>query len=382
MGPNKKPKLLPCQHTVCEHCVDRLQSRICPIDREPFSENSSKDLPTNLSILQLIDFTKNINKSSTKIMCEFCPDESYKISHFCKYCNEYFCSDCAKGHREMCLKNAMPQCIDNNSCLVHQKAFTIFCMDCNTLLCMVCAQNKTCCSSNNKKHIEKMKIKKTRELKRLIIKLSSEIQWYEDTILPSDTALKSTIKTIKEIKLGIKIRTKKLVARLVQRGKELMDEVNEYEAEIKKLQQSVSHPGLDLETSTKLKQTADAALTGGIVPILLTLPNIQAVVPQTAITKTKIFIPGNITFKPLRSMKIGNLHKDLPKYMDQRGRSCNSIISNVFRELFYLYLFLSTQLSPDHSFHRECNCCIFCNNILLTICCILKIEFFRFSNIP
>ncbi len=339
MGPNKKPKLLPCQHTLCEHCVDRLHMWLCPICREPFSANSSKKLPTNLSILQLIDFTENMYTSTIRNMCEFCIDESHIISHFCKYCDEYFCSDCAKEHTEMCPKEAMPQCIDNSICLVHHRAFTTFCMDCNILLCMVCAQNKTCCSNNNKKPIENITMEKTQDLSRMITQISSLIQVINDNSLHSDTSLTSRMKTIMEIKLDIERQTTKLRDKLNQREKELMDEISGYETEIRKLQKLASAE-LGLDTLTMLKQTAETALVGGIVPILQTLPNIHAVIPQIDTTKTEIIIPDQITFKPQESMTIGNLHKSSSKRMCQGGRYDNSIFSYVFQELFYFIFIL------------------------------------------
>lgn len=88
IGKNKKPRWLPCEHTLYEHCVARLQGQTCPVCREPLSQNRSKGVPTNLSILQLIDVTMNKNSYFNTNLYEYCPDEIHKISHFCKDCDE------------------------------------------------------------------------------------------------------------------------------------------------------------------------------------------------------------------------------------------------------------------------------------------------------
>ncbi len=275
MGPDKLPKRLPCEHTMCKHCVDSLQVYMCPICTAPFPQKSSNDLPTNLSILQLIDVTKNINKSSKKKLCEFCQLQSRReISHFCNDCNNYFCPDCARKHPETCYYRTTPQCVSNNICSIHQRTFTMFCLNCNTLLCSVCAQNKVCCISKNKKYIENIKIEKTCELKRIVEEITSKIQFNNKTILP-------TRNTIAEIKLQITTHTQKLRDRLNEREKECMDEINKYEAEVDKLQWSVNSE-VGVETFTKLKQTAEAVLVGGTEQILLTLPSIKAIIPQSA----------------------------------------------------------------------------------------------------
>ncbi len=335
MGPDKLPKQLPCEHTMCKHCVDSLQVYICPICTAPFPQNSSYDLSTHLSTPQLIDVTKTINKSSKKKLCELCPLQSHcEISHFCNDCNDYFCPDCAKKHPETCqyhttcYNHTIPQCVVNNICTMHQRTFTMFCLNCNILLCLVCAQNKVCCISKIKKNIKNIKIEKTQELKRIVEEITSIIQFNNKTILP-------TRNTIAEIKLQITTQTQKLQDRLNKREKELMDKINKYEAEIDKLQRSVNSE-VGVETFTKLKQTAEAVLVAGTEQILLTLPSIKAIIPQSAKKLTEIMTPGKIIFNPEESMNIGNIHTVLPNNMNKKCRSGNCVPRTI---LFRVILF-------------------------------------------
>lgn len=239
MGPDKKPKLLPCRHTVCEHCIDRLQQVMCPLCKKQFSQNSSEDLPTNVTLLQLIDVTVDKNNASNKKLCEYCSDEARPISHVCKDCDEYFCFDCAKKHPEMFKCHHVIECSASSTCTMHQRTFTMFCMDCNILLCRICAHNKTCCSNENKKYIEHIKSEKAQDLKKIINKLSSEIQFREEAKLSNANTLNSAMTNIADVRLQITTHTQMLQEKLKQREKEMIDALNEYENELINMQMSI-----------------------------------------------------------------------------------------------------------------------------------------------
>ncbi len=315
MSSDNKPKLLPCLHTVCECCVDKLKE--CPSCGVPFIQNRAKDLPTNFTILQLVDVTKNMKKNPHNKGCEYCPDESRVISHICKDCDKYFCSDCAERH-------TTAYCLASNTCLKHQKMFTIVCLDCNILLCTLCAANKVCCTSNNKNKIEDIKVEKTLDLKRMISKIYSQIKINKENMLLGDAVFEYTMNNIEEIKQKIKTHTNTLQGRKInssakavrcERGESLMDKIKEYEHEVVQMRRSVDSR-VNVEIFTQLKLTAEAAMRGGIEQILQTLHCIRAFLPDTAVKKTAIMIPGEITFKPIYSMEIGRLHKDKAQMLD------------------------------------------------------------------
>jgi len=47
-GGDRKPKSLPCGHTLCESCVRSLPEKRCPQDRRPFDAGA---LPTNFQLV-------------------------------------------------------------------------------------------------------------------------------------------------------------------------------------------------------------------------------------------------------------------------------------------------------------------------------------------
>ncbi len=305
MGQHNKPKVLPCQHTVCEKCITGIDQR-CPLCRLSFPQNSSENLPTNLTNLQLGDIIRERDLESKKKLCEYCPDKPKVITHYCKDCTDYFCSACVNQHRDV-FDDHLPVPITRNSCKKHGKPYTMFCMDCDTLLCTVCVQHKVCCKNRNKKKIQYIKVQKTQNLKKLTKQISAEIQYNKEYVIPRKTVLKCTLENIKEMKLNVRTHTQKLQDRLKQREYKLLDEINKYESKILQMQNSLDL-GIDSETLSQLKETADAALAGDIEQILLTLPSIQSCLTQTAPQKYSQAIPENITFKPEDSLQVGNLH--------------------------------------------------------------------------
>ena len=301
MNTNNKPKILPCQHTLCEQCINKLPQHICPLCRKPFH---TEDLPTNLTFVQISGILQLKNKVSHQILCEYCLNIQQEISHYCKDCDEYFCVDCARQHSTLCKNHTTPVCITDNSCLKHRRTFTMYCLDCKILLCVVCAHQNVCCKNTNKTYIENIKKEKTQDLQKIIEKISSDLQLSKNIM--SKGTLNSRLIAIKEITQKVKTHTQKLRDRLNQRENELMKEINVYENELKSSIDLVD----SFETLTQLKETGEAALRGGIEQILLTLPSIQAGLLHTASKEYQIDVPGPVTFKPEDSMLVGHLHQD------------------------------------------------------------------------
>ncbi|XP_020629863.1 E3 ubiquitin-protein ligase TRIM56-like, partial [Orbicella faveolata] len=159
------PKMLPCLHSFCLHCLEgilRTSGRhdiiTCPEcrreSRVPGSGNL-KDLPTNFRINSLLDVLAIQACSTTGVKCGNC-DKKSSQSLYCFQCCAFWCDDCITGHniirankdhRVLALKDFQDQDIED---VLKRPAFCgkpghekkeleFFCKTCEEPVCYSCA---------------------------------------------------------------------------------------------------------------------------------------------------------------------------------------------------------------------------------------------------
>ena len=158
------PKLLPCLHSFCVHCLTgilRTSGRhdiiTCPECRRESRVPSSgnlKDLPTNFRINSLLDVLAIQECSTTGVKCGNCNKKS-SHSLYCFQCCAFWCDDCItahniiranKEHRVLALKDFQDQDIED---VLKRPAFCgkpghdkeklkFFCNDCAQPICNSC----------------------------------------------------------------------------------------------------------------------------------------------------------------------------------------------------------------------------------------------------
>ena len=105
------PKLLPCGHLLCRHClISWLQSKAqahCPLCRcvivDPEERTGGKSLeniadgfPSDLAMAALVESQQLLSKDHP---CESCVTET--ATSICLNCNCFLCSNCAAGHKRL-----------------------------------------------------------------------------------------------------------------------------------------------------------------------------------------------------------------------------------------------------------------------------------------
>ena len=159
------PKILPCFHTFCLHCLNELQRTsgkhgeiTCPECRRKFQVPGSgypKDLPANFRMNSLLDVMAIKNCNVAGVKCGNCEKTSAQ-SFYCFKCCAFWCDDCIaahniiranKDHRVLAIKDFQDQDIENvlrrpvffcQKEHHENKKLKFFCKDCEVAICNTC----------------------------------------------------------------------------------------------------------------------------------------------------------------------------------------------------------------------------------------------------
>ena len=156
------PKLLPCLHTFCLHCLQRIQATsgirdtiLCPECRRNFTIPGNGDLnklPTNFRLNSLLDAFPVTECKTSGIKCGNC-QKTRQQSAYCFTCCSFWCDDCLpfhnrirtnKEHHALPLKDFRDEDFENilkqpPFCATHEKKLEFFCQVCKTTICNSCA---------------------------------------------------------------------------------------------------------------------------------------------------------------------------------------------------------------------------------------------------
>ena len=157
------PKQLPCLHSFCLHCLQRIQATsgtpgtiLCPECRRNFTIPGNGDLntlPTNFRLNSLLDALPVTECKTSRVKCGNC-DKRRQESAYCFSCCSFWCEDCLplhnriktfKEHHALALKDFGNEDFKNifkqpTFCVKHEKKeLELFCQVCKTTICNSCA---------------------------------------------------------------------------------------------------------------------------------------------------------------------------------------------------------------------------------------------------
>ena len=164
MSPFTEPKILPCFHTFCLHCLNDLQQTsgkhgeiTCPECRRNYQVPGSgypKDLPANFRMNSLLDVMAIQKCNVAGVKCGNCEKTSAQ-SFYCFKCCAFWCDDCIaahdiiranKDHKVLAIKDFQDQDIENvlrrpvfcQKEHHENKKLKFFCKDCEVAICNTC----------------------------------------------------------------------------------------------------------------------------------------------------------------------------------------------------------------------------------------------------
>ena len=159
------PKQLPCLHSFCLHCLQRIQQTSgiretisCPECRQNFRIPGDGDLnalPTNFRLNSLLDVLAIKECNTSGVKCGNCDKRSGE-SYYCFQCCSFWCNDCInshnvikayKEHYVLALKDFQDEDFENilkrpELCGKpghEKKELEFFCNVCGVVICTTCA---------------------------------------------------------------------------------------------------------------------------------------------------------------------------------------------------------------------------------------------------
>ena len=179
------PKYLPCHHSYCEQCLEKMQVQnkiICPECRKEAAvpPGGVKDLPNNFFINRMVDelVLKRKVEGEEEVKCDEC-DEDDPVVAYCPECNIFYCQTCNELHKrskrfrghgivpltELRSNKSIPleAKIKIPLCREHDEQLKYYCETCEQLICMYCTVKEH--NGHNHDTVKKMATKHRNELK-------------------------------------------------------------------------------------------------------------------------------------------------------------------------------------------------------------------------
>ena len=183
----KNPKYLPCYHSYCEGCLEKMQVQskiICPECRKEATVPAGgvKELATNFFINHLVDdlILKRKVDGEQEVKCDECNGDDSVVS-FCPDCNLFLCHSCNDHHKRSKFYRGhavvpLTELKSNKDapihakvkiplCKEHDEQLKYYCETCDELVCMYCTVKKH--NGHHHDSVKQMASKHRNELQKI-----------------------------------------------------------------------------------------------------------------------------------------------------------------------------------------------------------------------
>ncbi|XP_065907376.1 E3 ubiquitin-protein ligase TRIM71-like [Dysidea avara] len=193
----KNPKYLPCYHSYCEGCLEKIQVQskiICPECRNgaKVPPGGVRKFSTNFLITRLVDdlILKKNEAGEEIVKCDIC-DKDHPVVSFCPDCNSFLCHDCNDSHNRQvdCHDHGVLPLAELRSkkdtpaiqakvkiplCKEHDYELKHYCETCDELVCVYCTMKDH--SGHNHDTVKKIADKHRSQLKEITTPIEGMVQ--------------------------------------------------------------------------------------------------------------------------------------------------------------------------------------------------------------
>ena len=287
------PKILPCFHTFCLHCLNELQRTsgkhgeiTCPECRRKFQVPGSgypKDLPANFRMNSLLDVMAIQKCNVAGVKCGNCEKTSAQ-SFYCFKCCAFWCDDCIaahniiranKDHKVLAIKDFQDQDIENVLTRPvfcqkehhENKKLKFFCKDCEVAICNTCVVTlheghvkvPLQDAANERKlrlesALESQKVK-TLQKRNVITRLQSECNEIKEQVARVKKSVQNLVDNLMRVIEGKKQEIfKEMEDKAQQSIERLVEQQSDVENELQLIETSIE------KTETFLKRSSNAEI--------------------------------------------------------------------------------------------------------------------------
>ena len=254
----KNPKYLPCHHSYCEQCLEKMkvQSKIvCAECRKEaiVPPGGVKDLDNNFFINRLVDefILKRKVKGEAEVKCDECHGEDPVVA-FCPDCTLFLCHVCNEHHKRSIksrghgivplteLRSKKDVAIQPKPkamiCREHNIELLFYCETCDQLVCMYCTVKDH--NGHNHDTVKKMAEKQKQTLKEITAPLCEMI-----------TGLADVHDNIDQMRNKIRQQGDEISKKIDQHYDEVIQKLMEQKEQLRQQVQSAVLPKVKIITS-------------------------------------------------------------------------------------------------------------------------------------
>ena len=243
----RNPKYLPCYHSYCEECLEKMQkhSKItCPECRKETAVPSGgvKELPNNFFINRLVDefILKRKVEGEEDVKCDKC-DEDDPVVSYCPDCSLFLCQVCNEAHKrdkssrghgivpltELRFNKDVPiqAKVKVPLCKEHDYELKHYCETCEQLVCLYCTMKEH--SDHNHDTVKKMASKHRKELQKITAPVEEIISGLSEAHNNIDKMKTKIRQQGGEVDKQIDHQYDKLIQKLLEQKEQLKQQAHE-----------------------------------------------------------------------------------------------------------------------------------------------------------